>query len=363
MKGAPVTLINTLAPMIAGKVGQRRSLLSQPSWYTVEHINIASGEVCQEETIRDYATFVNIADGQPEKGNEPVFDYKMKDIHYVLLPQLADYLIRYNATSASDAATESLPRRALLQNGTAYRELLYANVQYVLNSSAAFVQDPSDHKNLARIKADNPVGNWRDSNISLGWGVYPVDVSTALVPAALYAISDTAKARLMQNFTSKSTNITESDLAETAERYATVWEQEAPKFFQYNVTSDQAQERLQGYVQRANLSDSLLYGLGSLNGSSSCATSVEQQQQRLCWWNAALLGSRPSLLTNVGMLVTNPAYDPNTTKTTELDRATYHGTFLWGFQTNSMASGLDRIIASCDSASTRTEVEKSSLNE
>ena len=65
----------------------------------------------------------------------------------------------------------------------------------------------------------------------------------------------------------------ESDLAETAERYATVWEQEAPKFFQYNVTADQAQERLQGYVQRANLSDSLLYGLGSLNGSSSSATS------------------------------------------------------------------------------------------
>ncbi|KAJ1043435.1 hypothetical protein NDA10_002730 [Ustilago hordei] len=239
-------------------------------WYTVEHINIASGEVCQEETIRDYATFVNIADGQPEKGNEPVFDYKMKDIHYVLLPQLADYLIRYNATSASDAATESLPRRALLQNGTAYRELLYANVQYVLNSSAAFVQDPSDHKNLARIKADNPVGNWRDSNISLGWGVYPVDVSTALVPAALYAISDTAKARLMQNFTSKSTNITESDLAETAERYATVWEQEAPKFFQYNVTSDQAQERLQGYVQRANLSDSLLSNSACAGGMQRC---------------------------------------------------------------------------------------------
>ena len=165
----------------------------------------------------------------------------------------------------------------------------YANVQYVLNSSAAFVQDPSDHKNLARIKADNPVGNWRDSNISLGWGVYPVDVSTALVPAALYAISDTAKARLMQNFTSKSTNITESDLAETAERYATVWEQEAPKFFQYNVTSDQAQERLQGYVQRANLSDSLLYGLGSLNGSSSCATSSNSSNSacaggmQRCW--------------------------------------------------------------------------------
>ncbi|KAJ1030423.1 hypothetical protein NDA16_001332 [Ustilago loliicola] len=415
----------------------------------LERLNFTSGEVCHEETIGDYATFVNIAEGQPEKGNEPVFDYKMKDTNYVLLPQLADYLLRYNATSAnltaSDTAREFLSRPALLANGTAYRELLYANVEYVLNSSVALVQDPNDYKNLARIKAGFNVGNWRDSNSGLGYGTIPVDVSTALVPAALYAISDMAKAGLMQNFTSNSTNITEANLAETAERYATVWEQEAPKFFQYNVTADQAQERLQGYVQRANLSDSLLYGLGSLNGSSSSSassnssnsTSASGMQRR---WGGVTFGReaefslltarqesnntgsgsssnntqggnqttlyglsllddgtvvpvmnsdlsfnllysrRPSrsliqsvitalqpyprgLLTNVGMLVTNPAYDPNTTKTTELDRTAYHGTVSWGFQTNFMASGLDRIIASCDNSSTRTEVEKSGLNE
>ncbi len=68
------------------------------------------------------------------------------------------------------------------------------------------------------------------------------------------------------------------------------------------------------------------------------------------------------LLTNIGMLVANPAYDLNTTKTTELDRTAYHGTVSWGFQTNFMASGLDRVISSCDN-STRTEVEKSGLTE
>ncbi len=61
----------------------------------LERINITSGEVCHEETIGDYATFVNLAEGQLEKGNEPFYDYKMKDTHYVLLPQLADYLLRY----------------------------------------------------------------------------------------------------------------------------------------------------------------------------------------------------------------------------------------------------------------------------
>lgn len=150
----------------------------------LERINITSGEVCHEETIGDYATLVNIGEGHPEKGNEPVFDYKMKDTHYVLLPQLADYLLRYNATStnltASDAAREFLSRPALLTNGTAYRELLYANVEYVLNSSAAFVQDPTDYKNLARIKPGTPVGSWRDSNPGIGWGVYSLDTCSAL---------------------------------------------------------------------------------------------------------------------------------------------------------------------------------------
>ncbi|SPO19869.1 uncharacterized protein UTRI_10007 [Ustilago trichophora] len=399
----------------------------------LERINITSGEVCHEETIGDYATFVNIGEGQPEKGNEPFYDYKMKDTHYVLLPQLADYLLRFNATSsnltASDEAREFLSRPAVLANGTSYRELLYANIQYVLNTSTAFAENPSDYKNLARIKPGVPVGDWRDSNQGLGWGTYPYDVCTALVPAALYAVSDMAKAGLLQNFTSA--NVTESDLAETAERYAQVWEQEAPKFFRYEVGAPEVQQRLEGYVQRANLSDSLLYGEGSLNASSSRTSSNSTGMERR-WGSVTfsrdadlsvltsrqesnnntdiqstntssyglslledgtvvpvlnsdlsfnlLYSRKPSrslieavitalqpyprgLLTNIGMLVANPAYDPNTTKTTELDRTAYHGTVSWGFQTNFMASGLDRIIASCDNATVRTEVEKSGLTE
>ena len=266
--------------------------------------------------------------------------------------------------------------------------------------------------------------------LGLGWGVYPYDVCTALVPAALYAISDMAKAGLLQNFTSA--NVTDANLADTAERYAQVWEAEAPKFFRYEVGADQVQQRLEGYVQRANLSDSLLYGEGSLNASSSTSntsssgsngmerrwggvtfsreadfsllTSRQEPANNTQSTNTSLYGlslmedgsvvpvlnsdlsfnllysRKPSrelveavitalqpyprgLLTNIGMLVANPAYDPNTTKTTELDRTAYHGTVSWGFQTNFMASGLDRIIASCDAASTRTEVEKSGLTE
>lgn len=238
----------------------------------LERINATSGEVCHEETIGDYATFVNIGEGKPESGNEPFYDYKMKDTHYVLLPQLADYLLRYNATtpelSSSGPAREFLSRRAVLANGTSYYELLYANVEYVLNTSIAFAQDPSDYRNLARVKPGLSVGNWRDSNQGLGWGMFPWDVSTALVPAALYAVSDLARAGLLSNFTSTAVNASGAVLADKAAQYAQVWEREAPKFFEYNVSAQQAQQRLEAYVQRANLSSSLLYGQGSLNLSA-----------------------------------------------------------------------------------------------
>ncbi|GAC97806.1 glycogen debranching enzyme [Pseudozyma hubeiensis SY62] len=410
----------------------------------IERINITSGEVCHEETIGDYATFVNIGEGQPEKGNEPFYDYKMKDTHYVLLPQLADYLLRYNATNANFTASPEarlfLSRRAVLANGTSYIQLLQSNIEYVLNSSVAFAQDPSDYKNLARIEVGVPVGNWRDSNEGLGWGVYPYDVSTALVPAALYAVSDLARSGLLSNYTSSALNASGADLADKAASYAKIWEDEAPKFFQYNVTSQQAQQRLEGYVQRANLSTALLYGDGSLNSSLSVSNSsstgsasapnatstgmarrggsmdlghnaefplaarqgstdnsTQDQAGNTTVYGLSLLedgavvpvlhsdlsfnllySRNPSrslieavisalqpyprgLLTNVGMLVANPAYDPNTTKTTELDRTAYHGTVSWGFQTNFMASGLDRIIASCDPSANRTQVSRSGL--
>lgn len=447
----------------------------------LERINITSGQVCHEETIGDYATFVNIGEGHPERGNEPFYDYKMKDTHFVLLPQLADYLLRYNATSnstnstlslqASSEARQFLNRSAVLQNGTSYAALLDANIAYVMNSSQAFAANPNA-TNLARIQAGVPVGNWRDSNQGLGWGVYPYDVSTALVPAALYAISDLAQAGLLSNVS----------IGNEAARYAQVWEEQAHQFFQYTVPAAEVMPRLEQYVQLANLSESLLYGSGSLNSTSSTnstsnsttsssvptstssltstsssasanaarrgmrfareefgverrqassvvsaassiastattasstgtssssststasaasatASSTSSSSNNVTLYGLSLLENgtvvpvqnsdlsfnllfnrnisrsvieaviqalQPyprGLLTNVGMLVANPAYDTNRTKTTELDRTAYHGTVSWGFQTNFMASGLERVLASCNNV-TVSAVERGGL--
>ncbi|EPQ27349.1 uncharacterized protein PFL1_05270 [Pseudozyma flocculosa PF-1] len=389
----------------------------------LERINATSGQVCHEETIGDYATFVNLNEGHPELGNAPFYDYKMKDTHYLLLPQLADYLLRFNATAggngtgpelmASDEARRFLERPAVLQNGTTYRDLLDAN----------------RYDNLARIQQGVPVGNWRDSNPGLGWGVYPYDVSTALVPAALYAISDLAASGLLTN----------RSLADEARALAEVWEQQAPRFFEVDIPADQVEPRLEEYVQLANLSTSLLYGNGSLNSTAASeagpgagagagdnvtararrrffdltrleadaqmsATAPAQLRRQTTGsgedgqnssastakgktiyalslledgtpvpvlhsdlgfnlvWNRnvsrrtveavveALSPFPRGLLTNVGMLIANPAYDVNRTKTSELDRTAYHGTVSWGFQTALQAAGIERVLASCAAA-------------
>ena len=68
------------------------------------------------------------------------------------------------------------------------------------------------------------------------------------------------------------------------------------------------------------------------------------------------------LLTNVGMLVANPALDVNTTNVAVFDRRAYHGTgafrhgseadlaVVWSWQQALMAAGLDRQLAYCSNS-------------
>ncbi|KAF8608372.1 hypothetical protein BDV93DRAFT_486991 [Ceratobasidium sp. AG-I] len=345
----------------------------------IERVNYTDGHVAHEETIGDYATFVNINSGHPERGNAVFLDYKMKDTHYLILPQLLTWVL-YNGSSINNATVSRfLETRAALQPTRTYRALLDRNVQYVLNTSRAFAQDPSDFRNLARIEPDVPVGDWRDSNPGLGWGVYPMDVSTALQPAALYAIADLA-----------ALGVLDSSLEATARAWGEIWEREAPKFFRTSVAPTDVESRLEDYVQRTNLSTALLYGNGSLNDTSASLTETptSSSSRNVTIYGLSLLADGTSvpvmnsdlgfnllyncnisrdlisavldalqpfprgLLTNVGQLVANPAYDPNRTKIEELGRAAYHGTVSWSWQTSLVALGVRRVVEACRSSST-----------
>lgn len=129
-----------------------------------------TGTLCHEETIGDYASFVNINNNLSSLGNTPSYSYVMLDTDFLLLPVLADYLL--STPQGRNRSTSFLSRKSTLKNGT-FAQLLMKNVNHVMNLSQAFVQDPK-MENLVPIR--DVVGNWRDSNTGIGYGVYPFDV-------------------------------------------------------------------------------------------------------------------------------------------------------------------------------------------
>ena len=78
------------------------------------------------------------------------------------------------------------------------------------------------YKNLIALKEGVPVGQWRDSNDGLGGGRYPYDVNTALMPAALRAISNLARTTPVEK---------DGDWGKIAEKRAEVWETLTLDFF------------------------------------------------------------------------------------------------------------------------------------
>ncbi|CAE6466576.1 unnamed protein product [Rhizoctonia solani] len=164
----------------------------------IEQLNYTDGRVAYEEAIGYYATLVNINEGHPEQGNSVFLDYKMKDTHYLILPQLLTWVL-YNGIINNTTINRFLDMRARLQPNYTYRVLLDKNVHYIMNTSQAFAQNPASYRNLARIEQGISVGNWHGSNVGISWGSYSVDNSTALQPAALRAIADLATLGVLNN--------------------------------------------------------------------------------------------------------------------------------------------------------------------
>lgn len=59
-----------------------------------ENSVIPVGTVCHEETIGDYASYVNIQNNQSYLGNEMGCDYKMVDSDWLLMPSAARYFLQ-----------------------------------------------------------------------------------------------------------------------------------------------------------------------------------------------------------------------------------------------------------------------------
>ncbi|KAK7472324.1 hypothetical protein VKT23_000443 [Stygiomarasmius scandens] len=324
----------------------------------IERAN-STGALCHEETIGDYASFINIQNHQSELGNKPFYDYKMIDTDLLLFPALAHYFL--DLPQGQDRQSPFLNRNATLQNGT-YAEILDRISQYNYVRAFPFHENQT-YTNLLSLRPGQPVGNWRDSNEGLGFGLYPFDVNTALVPASLRAVERLVNESVLSAPTVDQGNTIVGEVAQT-------WEESTLQFFEVEVSGEEAEKRLQNFVNdpRVNLGEGIL-GEADENATRFYAVSLKDDGSPVEVLNSDIsfnlmygsnvprsllehaisaLRSYPrGLLTNIGMVVANPAYDSNTTNIGILDRRAYHGTVIWSFQQGLMAGGLARQLNLC----------------
>ncbi|KAG9256841.1 glycogen debranching enzyme [Emericellopsis atlantica] len=333
----------------------------------LERVNKTDGSAAHEETIGDYATYLNMQEGV--MSTDPMYDYKMVDTDYFLPIVLAEYFIKNPVGKGrvekflGQKATED-PDNA----GLTYRDLANLNAEKVMNITAPFASEGGQvQENLLRLKEGEIVGEWRDSNNGLGGGRIPYDVNAAIAPAGLRAISSLATAGFFPNH---------PDWAEQAAAYAQVFEDETLHFFEVDVSQEDAVALVDDYVsnndfafssQTSNItSDVRFYGL-ALEGNSDNQDLVKVMNTDDCFrhfllntTNQTQLSSFISqtadhilapfpvgLTTDVGLFVANPAYGSDPIYSTNFTNADYHGTVVWGWQLSMMAKGLERQLGRC----------------
>lgn len=245
-----------------------------------------------------------------------------------------------------------------------YGDMALKTAERIMEKAAPFASNQSI-ANLIHLKDGQSVGQWRDSGSGLGGGRIPFDVNTALVPAALRAIGSLSRHGFFNH----------SDWKETADAYAKVWEDKTLDFFTVTVPESDAKDLLKAYVNASSFAgsdqsgsidgDVDFYAL-ALDGSNNQAkvkvmhsdtsfrlflvngTDDAQLSAFLNDTAKSIVRTFPAgLLTDVGMLVANPAFTGVASDAKTFATNAYHGTVVWGWQLAMMARGLELQLSRC----------------
>ncbi|MCL6713302.1 hypothetical protein M8R20_40670 [Pseudomonas sp. R2.Fl] len=316
------------------------------------------GEVAHEEDIGEFAVLRHRKEhGKPSAA--PIYDYTMIDDDYMLPPVAAAWLLE-------DARGRARARDFLARQGEQRRngEALVRNLLFVAGQSGAFAEEPV-YRNLIALKPDKPVGQWRDSNEGLGRGRYPYDVNAVWMPAALRAMGGFLDSGLLDAYTSAEQR---AQLRAAAAR-ASRWEQRAAELFTVRLPHARAAEQIRAYATEAGVPDrAALDALGD-GELAFAALALDAQGRPVPVLHSdegfRLLFGRPDaqslardvdnlmrpfpagLMTDVGLLVANPAYADREVWP-RLGSAAYHGTVVWAWQQAVLAAGLQRQLARDD---------------
>lgn len=340
----------------------------------LERINKADGTVAHEETIGDYATFVNMQNGI--NSTAAGFTYQMVDTDYYL-PVLMD---RYFA--ASPDRVEPLLTTKAGQVNVANKDMTWGDLGHrlaskIMNMTAAF-EEEQKVANLIHLLDGVPVGQWRDSNYGIGNARIPFDVNCALVPSALRSIAKLA--RMPGVFPPSDAK----KWAAVAAKRADVWQRKTLPFFRYSdsVTNSTAlldkytmdntfyhgpthADSLSRYSSGADVVD---YGLALQSNEMPYPIRVthtdtafrnvllfngtDDDDKQLTEFinstaNAVLRPFPAGLTTPIGVVIANPALSGDAPLISGFTNAAYHGTVIWGWQLALVAKGFELQLARC----------------
>ena len=344
----------------------------------LERINSTDndGSVCHEETIGDYATYLN--EMMNITSTAPSYSYIMIDSDYYL-PILMDRYFLAPGTNNTSHASALLSTTAGTINpanaNLTYSYLAQLTAEKLMNIAAQYASPGNQTStNLAHLKPDQIVGQWRDSTYGIGGGRIPYDVNTALMPAALHSISALAAAGIYPNHT--------TDWPTLAASYAQIWEDTTLSFFEVTVPQSEAQSRLQTYVNRSSfpgpdqsnqIDNDVTFHAVSLDGYDNLTQvavmntddcfrhfllNTTNQTQLTSFVNQTANNIRRTfpagLLTDVGMLIANPAFGEEAVYAANWTTGAYHGTVVWSWPLAMMARGLELQLSRCNNTTTST---------
>jgi hypothetical protein len=326
-----------------------------------------TGEVAHEEDIGERAVLDHMErDGS--RSAAAVLDYKMIDGNYLLAPVASAWLVKDERARGRAAAFLAAEADGAGGSRRSRGEALVANLRLVIQSAAGFAAQP-DAAHLIALKSGHMVGNWRDSESGLGGGRYPYDVNAVLVPAAL-----TAAAQLRGNgLLSPYLGADDEALFARASQLAQVWHAKAPQLFAVHLSHAQAEDAIRTYAASLGIAaEPALAALdpGELHFAALALDAAgkpipvmhsdegfallfdELEPTRVDEAVSVLLRPFPAgLMTEIGMLVANPAFCAPSLQPS-FNRNAYHGTVVWSWQQALFAAGVTRQLERVDLPST-----------
>lgn len=320
-----------------------------------------NGEVAHEEDIGEFAVLRHRKDGTGASGagaDAPIYDYGMIDDDLMLAPVVAAYLFeRLDLRRQDDRARARAFLARALPSGESVGSALARNFDFVLRSARPFAREPVPAR-LIPFKPGRDVGQWRDSREGNAGGRYAYDVNAVWMPAALAAIARCDASGLLKPYAGEA-----SARFAGASALARSWGRRVPPLFESGFDNQTARAAIAAHARGLGIDPApALAALGDRD-LKFVALALDAQGKTIPVLHSdigfALLFAKPDprelegqvesalrpfpagLLTDVGMVVANPAFaDPATQAL--LGRNAYHGSVIWSWQQALFAAGLAR---------------------